>query len=167
MSAATPVTAVLAPPQAAAVGPRVCTGCGHVNPAGADQCRNRRCRRTLPGNRLGYRHGLDAAEPDAVLAVMRSEFLAGSLADDGGADEVPTRRRALHEYRARLHVNICAVADALEARGLFDKKGKLRVLWLQRLEGLITTAHRLDATLGLDRRAKRIDPARQLSGLEG
>jgi hypothetical protein len=36
-----------------------------------------------------------------------------------------------------------------------DKSGKLRVAWLQRLEGLVASAIRIDTLLGLERRARK------------
>lgn len=109
----------------------------------------------LRGNRVAVRHGLRAQIRDA-LAAERQDFEHASLIDDGGAEAIPTRRRSLHTYRARLHTHIHQLSDALEQYGLFDHRGHLRSAWLQRLEGLIDRARALDATLGLDRRAKRI-----------
>ncbi|MCC7178651.1 MAG: hypothetical protein IT177_09700, partial [Acidobacteria bacterium] len=114
-----------------------------------------------PGNRIAYRHGL-RAQVDAALADERRAFLNASLADDGGPGEVPTRRRSLHEYRARLHVHIGQLSGAIERHGVFDGRGRLRTAWLQRLDGLIDRARALDATLGLDRRARPIVGASDL-----
>jgi hypothetical protein len=91
-----------------------------------------------------------------ALAEERRAYLAGSLTDDGGEAEVPTRRRSLHEYRARLHVHIGQLSDAIERFGLFDRRGRLRATWLQRLEGLVDRARAIDATLGLERRARAL-----------
>jgi len=112
--------------------------------------------RFLPGNRASHRHGLYAQVGADLLASMREEFLAQSLRDDGGETEVPARRRSLHVYRARLHVHIEQLSDAIERMGLFDGRGRLRSLWLQRLEGLVARAQAIDATLGLARRTKRV-----------
>lgn len=114
--------------------------------------------RFLPGNALAKRHGLHASRSAEAMASAREQFLASDMADAGGLGDVPTRKASLHHYRARLHSHISALSDALETFGLFDKRGRLRVAWLQRLEGLMTTAHRLDATLGLERRARPVDP---------
>lgn len=112
--------------------------------------------RFAPGNAIARTHGLYASAIARALADERQAFLAASLTDDGGEAEVPTRRRSLHEYRARLHIHICALSDAIERHGLFDRRGRLRVAWLQRVEGLIATAQRIDGTLGLARRAKPV-----------
>ena len=74
-------------------------------------------------------------------------------------------RRSAHEaLRVRsvgsgqdvLDVNIRKVARALEGYGLYDRRGRLRVGWITRLESLITTALSIDQTLGLERRAKNV-----------
>lgn len=111
------------------------------------------------GAALSARHGLFAAEAAEHLADARRAFLAESLTDDGGEGEVPTRRRALHEYRARLDGHIRQLSDALEAFGLFDRRGRLRATWLQRLEGLVDRARAIDATLGLARRSRPVESA--------
>lgn len=111
--------------------------------------------RFLKGNRESQKHGLFGARVSAALVAEREAFEAAALADDGGAD-VPVRRAARLQYRARLHVQIRALSDALEQFGLFDRRGRLRGQWLQRLEGLVTVATRLDATLGDERRARDI-----------
>ncbi len=82
-------------------------------------------------------------------------FVQGSLSDEG-EDDIPTRRRAQLGYRARVHRRILQVDDALE-RGLFDRRGKLRVAWITKLESLIATAIRIDVMLGLERRQKRVE----------
>lgn len=112
-----------------------------------------------PGNALAALHGLCAAKLPPELAHLEAEaerFLAGSLVDDGDPRDVPTRRRSQHEYRARLHRRILQIDSALDALGIFDKRGKLRVAWLGKLEGLIGMALRLDASLGLARRARPV-----------
>jgi hypothetical protein len=82
------------------------------------------------------------------------------IADEGGdvaAVDLTARRGALVTYRGRIvHKNILKLAYALEERGLFDKRGKLRVAWLSKLESLIHTAVKLDVLLGLERRSRRV-----------
>jgi hypothetical protein len=112
--------------------------------------------RFSPGNPGHTRHGLDAATVPAAYAEMAAALLAQSVTDDGGASEIPARRLSQHEYRALVHRRIWQLSDALDARGLFDKRGKLRERWLQRLETLITIATRIDGTLGLERRQKQL-----------
>jgi hypothetical protein len=90
------------------------------------------------------------------LAAELLEFEQASIADDGGAENVTHRRRSLHGYRARLHRRIVQLDSAIELKGLFDKRGKLRVAWLQQLQSLINGAKGLDSLLGLDRRARKV-----------
>ena len=104
-------------------------------------------------------HALYAAELPAEFQHLQREidtFLAGAVADDGGDTEITTRRRALLQYRARLHRRIVQLDAALELRGLADKRGKLRVAWLSQLSTLIASAARIDSLLGLDRRERRV-----------
>lgn len=112
--------------------------------------------RFLPGNAAAWQHGLDGELPRelVVLNEQVSAFLAACLTDEADAGDLPARRRALLDYRARLHRRILMLDAALELRGMTDTNGKLRAAWLQRLEGLINTARALDNQLGLERRAK-------------
>jgi hypothetical protein len=115
--------------------------------------------RFLPGNLAAVKHALrtDRLPPEfAQLAVEVDDYMSASITDDGGASEVPARRRSLHEYRARIHRRVLQLDAAIEMRGLFDKRGKLRVAWLQQLQSLINTAKGIDSLLGLERRQKTI-----------
>lgn len=131
-------------------------------PAGSD--RDSRGRFT-PGNRLSVKHGLHASRLKAELTRARQEFYSQSTADDGGESEIGIRRRSQHQYRARIHVLLLAMAEALETHGLHDRRGKLRVSWLMQVQSLVDRAIRIDQALGLDRRARTVDLARALSGL--
>ena len=124
--------------------------------------RDRATGRFALGNTVSRRHGLYASSLAEALAAEREAFLAQSLQDDGGAAEVPTRHRSLHIYRSRLHLHIEQLSGALEGFGLFDKRGRLRTAWLQRLEGLIARAQAIDGTLGLQRRTKPVLSARDI-----
>jgi hypothetical protein len=88
------------------------------------------------------------------IAAEVERFNTGSLVDEGDVDEIPTRRRSQLQYRGLVHRNIHAVAGALAQRGLVDRRGKLRVQWISKLESLIATAVRIDNLLGLERRPK-------------
>lgn len=113
--------------------------------------------RWLPGNAGALQHGLfsEQARQFAALRDEAAAFLEAAVSDEGGRD-VPARRRALLEYRARVHRRIVQLDATLDVRGMTDSKGKLRVAWLQRLEGLVATATALDRLLGLERRARRV-----------
>lgn len=122
----------------------------------------RRCCKghVLRGTFLAVRHALrtDRLPPEFEhLAAEVERFASASIADDGGEGEVATRRHSLHEYRARLHRRVLQLDAALELRGLFDPRGKLRVAWLQQLQSLITTSKAIDSLLGLERRQKPVD----------
>lgn len=121
------------------------------------------------GHTASIQHGLNTDRLPPEFEFLRQEvnaFMAACLSDEGGQEEISHRRRALLEYRARLHRRIAQLDTALETRGLFDKRGKLRVAWLQRLEGLIASAKGIDSTLGLARRTKRVPSLAEVLGEE-
>ena len=113
------------------------------------------------GNGAALKTGLraDRAQLPEVFRALETEvtaFLEGSLADDGGLEEIPTRRLSQHQYRAALHRQILHLNATLETHGLFDRRHKLRVLWLSKLESLIRETRALDQSLGLARRSKPV-----------
>jgi hypothetical protein len=115
--------------------------------------------RFLGGNFASMQHALrsDRLPPEfEPLAAEVGAFEAASIADDGGESELTHRRRALLGYRARLHRRVLQLDAAIELRGLFDKRGKLRAAWLQQLQALVNTAKAIDQLLGLERRQKRV-----------
>ncbi|MEO8520043.1 MAG: hypothetical protein ABI603_01695 [Acidobacteriota bacterium] len=115
--------------------------------------------RYLLGNFGAVQHALrtDRLPPEfAHLAEEVAEFCEGSITDDGGLENVGRRRQALHEYRARVHRRVAQLDAALEVRGLFDQRGKLRVAWLQQLQQLVNCAKGIDSLLGLERRARDV-----------
>ncbi len=115
----------------------------------------------LPGTLAAVKNGLRAAVLPPEFAHLRADvdaFVDGCLVDEGDESDVSTRKRALLEYRARLHRRIVQLDAAIEVRGLLDRRGKLRVAWLQQLQSLITAAKGIDSLLGLQRRPKMVSP---------
>jgi hypothetical protein len=112
--------------------------------------------RFTKGNKSSLRHGLHVVnDPSNLAETLARNFFAQALTDDGGEHEPSTRRKSLLEYRSRLHAQILMIGNALEHHGIFDRRGKLRAVWLGKLESLINTALSADRLLGLDRRARR------------
>ncbi len=145
------------PPESADDGSVTVCARGHVNTVGDSQCSV--CGVTLKGNRLAVANALRAVRLPPELAHLRDEiatYEAACLVDEGDAADIPTRRRSLLHIRARVQRRIVQLDDSLELRGLIDRRGRLRVAWLQRFEGLIATAVRLDTVLGLERKAKTV-----------
>ena len=136
----------------------------HPNPQGRD-ARGR----FRKGNGLAVTHALHAIELPPELRHLRDEittYEAACLVDEGDiAANVPVRRRSLLTYRARLHRRFLQIDDAIELRGLIDRRGRLRVVWLTKLESLIGAAVRVDTLLGLQRRPKHVDVATELQQL--
>lgn len=113
--------------------------------------------RFLPGNLAAVSHALRAIDLPPELRHLREEiaaYEAACLVDEG--DDVTTRRLSLVTYRARVHRRVIQLDDALELRGLLDRRGRLRTNWLQQLATLINTAKALDTLLGLDRKPKQV-----------
>ena len=148
-----------------------CRRCGFENPHGVNTCG--RCRSFVRGTLAAVTHALRATHLPADLAYLPAEidaWMGSVLTDEGEPDDVPTRRRALLEYRGRLHRRIVQLDTALELRGLIDKRGKLRVAWLQQLASLIASAKGIDSLLGLERRARSLSvggPASYLAARSG
>jgi hypothetical protein len=92
------------------------------------------------------------------VAAEVDHFVGACAVDEGGdLAQVPARRRALLEYRARVHRRIVQLDAALELKGMIDGHGKLRSAWLTRLEGLIGIAISLDRLLGFARHEKQVE----------
>jgi hypothetical protein len=94
------------------------------------------------------------------LQAQVDAFVAGCVVDEGGDPaQIPTRRRALLDYRARIHRRVLQIDRALEMNGIYERGGRkrrLRDTWLRRFESLISTAVRIDQVLGLERKAKDV-----------
>lgn len=117
-----------------------------------------RAGRFVPGHRINISTGSDTERLPVGLEQLQHQidtFINGCLADEAD-DDLPTRRKALLEYRARLHRRIIQLDAVLETRGLLDRRQKLRTQWLSMLCTLIEKARALDVTLGLERRQKDI-----------
>jgi hypothetical protein len=103
-------------------------------------------------------HALYVQTP-ASLAQLRADvdaIMRGYLVDEGERDliDVPVRRRQQLENRARVERRIRQLDEALELRGVLDRRGKLRQQWLTMLCSLIDRARALDQLLGLQRRER-------------
>lgn len=94
----------------------------------------------------------------AHLAGMERDDLAQAIADDGGADNIARRRAQSHENRQCIQRKIRQLTIALDRFGIFDGKGHLRSLWIDKLIALVNTATRIDIALGFERRARSVDP---------
>jgi hypothetical protein len=110
------------------------------------------------GHTVTVRHGLHSQRDVFRLDDEIAALVAGAVEDLGGAANVPTRVRALVETRFRLHRRFLQVDSALETVGLFDRQGKLRTAWLQRLEGIAGAMRSIDSLLGLDRKPRDVTP---------
>src|SRR5262249_465666 len=86
-------------------------------------------RRFQKGHHLTTGHALHMVELPTGLKHLHDEialFEAACLVDEGDVEDIPVRRRALLNYRARIHRRVLQLDDAIELRGLHDRRGKLR-----------------------------------------
>lgn len=131
---------------------------GKCDPDGTDRDRNGRF---IHGNTVAVRTGEHAngSRLPVIFQTLNAEvanFLEASLTDDGGRDQIPTRRLSQHQYRAVLHQQILRLSLALDTHRLFDRRGRLRVAWLSKLKSLMREARAFDASLDLARRPRRV-----------
>ena len=113
--------------------------------------------RFAPNHTASVKHG---AFSERDLLCLREEIesaLAATLVDEGGADNVPVRKRLLLENRMRLQRRFAQADNLLELRGVTDAKGRLRLAHLQRLEGLAAAIIAHDRLLGLARKPRDVD----------
>lgn len=114
-----------------------------------------------PGNpwarTAALRHGLFSPEAPAAVAAREAAaaFLQQCIADEGGLSELSARQLALLEDRAAVYRLQRQLGHAIDHLGMFDSKGRLRVLWMNKLESLIATGLRIDALLGAERKSRR------------
>jgi hypothetical protein len=112
-----------------------------------------------PGNTLNLRTGLRSAllldQPD--VAAWHREQVHAITTDLGGEAELSALQRATVREVARLEVILAALGHELLDGGVLTPKGAMRaatVVYLQVLDRFVKVA----ATVGLQRRAKPIDP---------
>lgn len=105
-----------------------------------------------PGNGRAVKHGLYLRSAAEEIAAVLESYVV----DEGGLSEVPARRLDLLRVTAKTQRHFDRLSDTLDTLGMFDKRGRLRVSWLQRIEGLANTLVRLNSTLGLTRQAKSV-----------
>lgn len=144
-------------------------GATEVSPADPDRCRRGhplpgarslgRDTQFESGNWAALKHAQRSERWPEELAVLKrdvDDFLAQALVDEGDEAQVSTRRRALLDYRGRMHRRIVQLDGMLEIKGLCDGRGRLRQAWLSQLTSLINTAKAIDHQLGLEKRQKRV-----------
>lgn len=114
------------------------------------------------GALLSTTHGLYSRPHDAIDA-EGEQLLAQSIRDAGGPEAMIARALTAHRNRVHVQVNLDRLAAALNHHGLFDRRGRLRVAWITKLESLTATAIALDRLLGMDRRARSVNLQERLA----
>jgi len=137
--------------------------CGEtVTPTPRGQCP--RCGRVLPGNALALRHGGRAEL--ALVDPERSELFKAWAADLGGESELTTGDRAVLRRVAEADA-VCRTAYSYLENSRESLASRRVEKALAVLASHAQVVFRGAAMLGLERRARSVDVARQLSGLEG
>lgn len=133
--------------------PTQCPRCGADNANDASTCSA--CHRFLPGNIAAVTHGgrraLDRPEALAAIAGKREE-----LVKHLGGDPSLIQADLVTDY-ARVDVLIESVAANIEVGGIFTPKGSARAA-VSLLLTLLDRRMRLATTLGLERKAKPVNP---------
>lgn len=133
--------------------PTPCPRCGADNAQDASTCVG--CHRFLPGNVAAVTHGgrraLDRPEALTAIAGEREE-----LVKHLGGDPSLLQADLVTDY-ARVDVLIESVAANIEVGGIFTPKGSARAA-VSLLLTLLDRRMRLATTLGLERKAKPVNP---------
>jgi hypothetical protein len=125
--------------------------------ASGSQC-DRETGRFLPGDTRNLKHGLRSErlvdQPD--IAAWHREQVTEITTDLGGDAELTALARASVREIARLEVILAALGTELLQGGVLTGKGKTRAATTTYLQ-VLDRFTRLAATLGLERRQKRVD----------
>lgn len=107
---------------------------------------------------LNLRHGLYATSllDRPEVAAFHGEQVAAITADLGGASELSALAQASVREAARLEVILHALGTELLDGGVLTGKGKMRAAATTYLQ-VLDRFTRLAATLGLDRRTKKVE----------
>ena len=133
--------------------PSACPHCRADTPPGAQNCPA--CHLALPGNTLAMKHGgrrkLDQPAALAAIAEKRADLVAHL-----GGDPSVIQADLVIDY-ARVDTLIESVAANIERGGVFTPKGSARAA-VSMLLSLLDRRLRLATTLGIERRAKPVNP---------
>lgn len=119
----------------------------------------------LRGNQAARTIGLYAVQQPTAHQDAVARLTAGIISDLGGGDELSTIERAYVGRLADVELTLRLLAADIAQRGLLTHRGGVRKVYDSLLAG-IDRWDRLAQRLGTRRRAKHVDVARELSGLD-
>ena len=135
--------------------PKRCKRCGLDNAAAAYQCV--RCGCFLRGNGSALTHGISRYQATGVLPpdlrVSVDEFRDGLISDQGGLADLSTVRAGLCRLLVDCETAKRLLLNEVIRRGIDSRPGRVA---FDRMLGTIDRWQRIAASLGLERRAKRV-----------
>lgn len=134
---------------------KTCAKCGASHASTRTQCD--KCGSFLTGNLAAKTHGLFVTQQPPELKAHVDDFVAGVVADLGGASEMTTLKRGYVQKLGELELTISLLVEDIARRGLLTPTGHVRSTYPALLTAL-ATFDRLAQRIGLERRAKHIDP---------
>ena len=155
-----PIPAAPYMPQKLANAERMCRACGTVNKQGY-RCNT--CGRFLPANQERRTTGETARYQPAEVLMSGDQLLEAIVADKGGANAMSALERSLAAKLRDVDILLTLNKNVIVRAGLSTQEGRRAH---DRYLSALDRFARVAAMLGLDRRAKRVDLARVLSGME-
>jgi hypothetical protein len=143
--------------------PKVCGRCEAENGPEAERCL--RCQSWLVGNPGPRTTGVYARQQPADLVMTADELERGIVADLGGIENLSTLERSHIRKLRDLEITIRLLAGDIARNNLLTPGGRVRDVYGAFLNGL-DRFDRYSQRLGLKRRAKHVDIARVLSGMD-
>jgi hypothetical protein len=140
-----------------------CKRCGALLVPGLGRCST--CQSFVAGNQEARVLGLQARQHPAELRLTAEELMAGVIADRGGDAELSTLERAYIRRLGDVEITHQILVQDIAQNGLHKPSGNVRDVYDKFLAGL-DRFDRLAQRVGISRRAKRVDLARALSGLD-
>lgn len=143
----------------------VCGSCGTTYEHGVNKCPNPTCRRWVRANQGARGLGLRAHQHPVELRMVADDLMAGITVDRGGAADLTTLERSYIQKTGSLEICLHILVNDIATNGLLTPGGKVRDVYDKLLAGL-DRFDRYAQRIGIERKAKRVDLARVLSGLD-
>ena len=140
-----------------------CRRCGTAFEPGAGRCV--KCKSFAFANQEARGLGLQAHHHPVELRMTADELMAGVASDRGGDADLSTLERAYIRKLGDLEICIRILTENIAGQGLLTPGGRVRDVYDKLLVGL-DRFDRYAQRVGITRKAKRIDLARRLSGLD-
>jgi ribosomal protein L40E len=143
-------------------GVKVCKRCGAENAPTAGRCAS--CESWLARNQGARKTGIYAREQPPDLVMTADELEAGIVSDLGGVEGMSTLERSYVRKIRDLEITLRLLASDIARNNMLTPGGRVRDVYPAFLSGL-ATFDRYAQRVGLERRSRRVDLARALSGM--